>query len=369
MSRLAIENTVLFASPPFYVRDVLKDIRGNKLTSTGVTKVNDGLYTYVPPRWLPFSYRRSKVDTVLRQFRLWHIRKVMNRLGMRNPILYVWYPSFVDVIGEFNESLVVYHCYDEYASFTDQNQEEKEQIIRQEKQLLERAHIVFTASEELYERKRLFNSNTFVVRNAVDYKLFSQAQLETTKVPVDILAIPRPIIGCVATSTSSMDLALLREVFTAHPEWSFVFVGVENPDGARVDEELSSFQQLPNVYFIGRRRLVEIPHYLKACDVCVIPWILHDATLVSSSPLKLYEYLAAGKPVICKPLPLISYLDGVISFAEGKDEWSEAIERALRQENSEKIEERQAIARRNTWDQRVGFIATKLTEELSRRRD
>src|SRR5262249_48576926 len=155
--------------------------------------------------------------------------------------------------------------------------------------LLERADIVFTSAEATYERRKVYNPNIHVVRNGVDYRLFSRAQDADTSVPADLLPIPRPIIGCVATQTNFMDRALLTQIFQRRPDWSFVFIGVERAPDNQAGEVFGAFEKLPNVYFIGRRDIQAMPAYLKGCDVYAMPWLLHDIMLASSSPLKMYE--------------------------------------------------------------------------------
>jgi glycosyltransferase involved in cell wall biosynthesis len=367
MSRLAKDNRVLFASPPFYVRSVSQNLLSRNAPHTGLSSVSNGLYTYIPPKWLPFSYRHSKLTETLKQFRLWHMKKTMHRLEMRQPILYIWYPSLVDVVGHLDESLIVYHCYDEYASFTDQTKAEAAEIIEQEERLLRRADIVFASSEELGERKRRFNSNTHVVRNAVDYPLFAAARSPTTKVPEDLREIPGPIIGCVSAVTHYVDVDLLHKVFAKRSDWSFVFIGNPETPSSEQGRLWTAFKKLPNVHFLGRRELHELPSYLRGFDVCAMPYLITDNVL-ACDPLKMYEYLASGKPVVSMPLPLISDLKAVISFARDAAEWGAAIENALNENSLETAEERQAVARQNTWDQRAAFISAKLANELVLRR-
>ena len=89
--------------------------------------------------------------------------------------------------------------------------------------------------------------------------------------------------------------------------------------------------------------------------------------MVCSSPLKLYEYLAAGKPVVSTPLPLMSHLENVVAFAADADEWIAAIEFALQGNGKGTVAERQRIAGENTWDQRVAFISQKVASTLAHR--
>ena len=369
MAHLATQNTVLFATAPYYIRDVFRRRTEEPGGEHGLTRVSDNLYSYVPPRWLPTSFRYPTFDRIIRNQRCRIIRKTLSNLGMKQPVLYIWHPVFADMVGRFDEAFVVYHVYDEYNAF-EMGPKEKEVLAAQEKVLLKRADIVFTSAEETCEVRRASNPNIHVVRNGVDYALFSRARDEETVIPEDMLRIQAPIIGCVATQTPFMDLVLLTEVFKRRPEWSFVFIGVERTPDDQAGEKLRHFQSLPNVHFIGRRSLLAMPGYLKHCDVCAVPWLPHDIMLASSSPLKMYEYLAAGKPVVCTSTPpLRRHFDSVITFATNANEWVAAIETALQDNDPRKVAERQRIAREHTWEKRVAFIAEKLAEEFSRHRN
>ena len=366
MSRLSRNNKVMFSSMPLYIREVIESIRNGEKEASGVTTISNGLHAYIPPRWLPATHGYPRIDQLLTVFRCWQLKREMRHLQMKRPVLYIWYPSFVDMIGHFNESLVVYHIYDEYHSFH-MDESVKAQLIAQENELLGRADIVFAASEELAARRRPFNSNVHVVENAVDYDLFATAMSLQTPVPADLLQITGPIIGCVATAATFMNLPLLHEIFTRRPDWSLVFIGVDVTPDDRAGDTQKALQRLPNVHYFGPRPLKTLPGYLKGCDICAIPYAMEDAVMVVSSPLKLYEYLAAGKPVISTPLPLMKHLEKLVSFAANADEWIAAIETSLQGGGQGTPEERQRIARENTWDKRVAFISEKLAAELGGR--
>jgi glycosyltransferase involved in cell wall biosynthesis len=365
MSQFSKSMRVLYVDPATYVGDLFgrpSPRRSNR--PTGVSRIAADLYTYVPPRWLPDSYRYPKLDRAIKHLRYAQIRHVMRRLGMARPILYIWHPDLLDVVGKFDESLVVYHVYDDYSSFH-MTDEQRQRLAANEAALLARADVVFASSEEQRERRLASNPNTYLVRNGVDYALFSRARAPDCPIPDDLRSIEAPVIGCVTTQTPFMDLTLLREIFERRPDWSFVFIGVERTAEETADESLRALQRLPNVHFIGRRRLEEMPGYLKGCAVCVIPWLLNGVTLASSSPLKLYEYLAAGKPVVCKPTPLLMQMAGLVSFATTASEWIATIEAAIEADDADQVARRQAAARENTWERRVDFISQTLATALS----
>jgi glycosyltransferase involved in cell wall biosynthesis len=347
MSRLARNNRVLFTSPPWHLRDALNRKLDGK---TGLNRITDNLYTYAPPRWLPYSYRFPRFDHVCLRLRSRLLSRTARRLGMDRPILYIWHPSFSNVIGQLNERLIVYHCYDEYSAFSGSD---RAQVEDAEGRILDAAHLVLTVSKGLYARKRARNPNTYHVPNGVDYPLFAAAQDPAMPVPGELAALPRPMIGCVTRIVPEyFDAALLRSVFTRRRDWSFVVVGPE----CSASPALSELKALPNVHFLGRRELTELPAYLKAFDACLIPYVLTENKRLAD-PLKLYEYLAAGKPIVSKPLPGLTPFGDVVTFASEAGDWIDAIDQAVRTDSPESIGRRQAVAQKNTWDDRVAFVS------------
>jgi len=355
MSRLAERNRVVFATAPWYIREAFRD-SGEEV---GLTRVSRNLYTYCPPRWLPYSYRFALLNRCSLSLRCRLLARTARTLGMGRPILYIWHPWFADVIGHFDERLVVYHCYDEYAAFAGSDRDEVEAA---ETQILRAADLVLTVSEGLHARKRVHNENTYLVRNGVDYQLFASAQAPGTPVAEELRGIARPVIGCVTRIVPEyFDAPLLRRVFSARPDWSFVVVGPECAESP----ELSRLKALPNVHMLGRRQLSELPSYLKRFDVCLIPYVLTENKCLAD-PLKLYEYLAAGKPVVSKPIPgLSAFGDDVVTRASDAAEWIGAIEDALHTDSRDRIARRQAVARQHTWDDRVELISGLIARALA----
>ena len=348
MSRLARRNRVLFTSSPWYLRDVFRRDGGG---GAALTRITPNLHTYTPPRWLPYTYRFPRADRVSRRLRTFAMERVLEHLAMDEPILYIWHPSFVDAIGQLDASAVVYHCYDEYSAFAGVD---RGRVADDEARLLTSADLVLTVSAGLCERKRKLNANTHLVRNGVDYDLFATAQDSDLPMASDLRDLPRPIIGCVTRIVPEyFDAALLREVFTRRPDWSFVVVGPE----CAASDALSSLKALPNVHFVGRRDLAALPSYLKAFDVCLIPYVLTENKQLAD-PLKVYEYLAAGKPVVSKPLDALASFADVVSCATTADEWIDAIGAALCDHAPDRVARRQAIASQNTWDARIAQIST-----------
>jgi glycosyltransferase involved in cell wall biosynthesis len=352
MSRLAKSNKVLFVMPPRNLRQVF---RHQPPGTAGVYRVSDNLFTYAPSRWLPKISSTRLAGRVLARLRIRALKRLMRKLGMTRPILYIWHPAFADMIGRFDERAVVYHCYDEYAAFAGND---RVQVASKDKRLLQEADVVFTVSDGLRRLKAEVNPNTHLVRNGVDYQLFASAQNPDLPVARELQNIPKPVIGCVTRVVPDyFDSDLVRQVFLRRPDWSLVVVGPEGEgNDDRAAQSLLALKALPNVHFLGRRELHDLPSYLKGFDACLIPYVLSENKLLAD-PLKLYEYLAAGKPVVSKPLPLLGWTGDAVAMADDVDEWVDAIDRQLRTDSPRKIAERQKLARANTWDDRVERIS------------
>ena len=364
LSRLAPSSRVLFVSPPATsVREVPRQLRHGGLALGGLSEVSDGLFTFVPPPWLPYS-NRPALNRSLEALRASYIRYLLARLEMCDPILYVWHPAFIDIVERFKARLVVYHCYDEYSAFRGAN---REQIEAQEARLLKRADLVFTVTPGLRDRRVRQNPRTFVVRNGVDADFFGSALAPETAVAPDIASIPRPIVGCISRVVPEyFDAVLLREVVRKRRAWSLVVIGPESAPQVSGGEDLEELKREPNVYFLGPRPFDSLPSYLKGMDVCTIPYRRTGNTQLAD-PLKLYEYLAAGKPIVSVPHAFADDVRPHVSMAADADEWIGAIEDALAGDSPELRAGRQAVAQGNTWDERVRQISHLVKAALASR--
>ncbi len=132
------------------------------------------------------------------------------------------------------------------------------------------------------------------------------------------------------------------------PEWSFVVIGEVFRDRVNI----SKLEQLPNFYFLGNKKFEELPAYQKAIDVCMIPYRVTEETMFIS-PLKLYEYMSAGKPIVSTPLPEVKEFNGIVKIANSAQDFINNISEFLNNDNSEIIKKSLEIANNNSWDNRV----------------
>jgi len=360
MSRLSKTNKVLYIIPPPNWSEILSGVRSKKKQKLGLDKISENLFTYVAPGYLAKNYRYKRIEGVMNRLRILHIEKTIKELDFKDIILYIWHPRFLDMVGRFGESLLCYHVHDQYSGFPGTD---KSSIETQERELLSKADIVFTTSPLLYEEKREFHSNTHFVPNAVDYDLFSKAGLTDISVPPDIAQIPPPIIGYTGSiNTSKVDIELLKYIAHSRPNWSIVLIGPIKGDKAKVYD----MGNIKNIYLLNRKDQSDLPNYLKAFSVCLIPYVINDYTIYGY-PLKLHEYLAAGKAVVSSSaVASIQEFSHVVKIAKKQSDWINYIEECLESEDPTLVEKRQAVAQENTWDKRVELISTLIEQKLDK---
>jgi len=368
MTALARTNRVLYVNPPRAFRDALTEVRGGSAGHAVVEVIAGSLSVYHGP-WPLSPVRHDRVGApavngVIHGLRAAHLRRTCRRLGFAAPVLWVYDPMTAPMLGSFREKLVVYHVIDNYDEYFPASATRLRALMTtRQRTLLKRADVVFAVSEPLAQRCREINPNTHMVPNGVDYRLFAGA-LGTAWMPPDVAAIPRPVVGYVGVVQPRVDFALLREVAVRRRDWSLLIVGPTEYLGDR--EEFGLLVREPNVYYVGPKRAEEIPHYIKACDVGLIPY-RHDAFSPYSDSLKLYEYLACGRPVVSSDMPSSRRFVPLVAIAGTAVEFIGAIEAGLEEDGARKAE-RLAVAESQSWERRADVMRELVGEALDRKR-
>jgi hypothetical protein len=274
--------------------------------------------------------------------------------------LWLYSPRQIDLVGKFGEKLVCYFNYDEFPNFV-ANKHIKQLLREYDNRLSRRADAIFATSRSQWERRKELNAHTYFTPNAVDFDLFHQALDPATAVPADVADLKKPIIGYAGWLGHQIDVNLLQRIAETYADCSLVLVG---PDELPGDKRCRLLHSLDNVHFLGRKDLSSMPNYLKAFDVALIPYVLAGYTL-TAYPLKVHEYLAAGRAIVATALPELRPYSHLIRIAESHDEFIHAIDEAFHDYAPQVVEARVAAARENTWDHRVATIYRALQPLLS----
>jgi glycosyltransferase involved in cell wall biosynthesis len=289
------------------------------------------------------------------------LRRAIRRIGMTDSVLWTYNPLAVDQLGTMEWSGVVYHCVDELAGSPGIP---SELIENSEAELCRTADLVVVSAPGLAEGPRSAARRLEYLPNAADFELFHKAVLGEA-VPDDLARIDRPRIGFLgAISEYKLDLELLGEVFQRRTEWQLVLVGPigEGDPGTRV----AALEALPNVHFLGSRSRDELPGYLGGFDVCLLPNRLNRYTR-HMFPLKFFEYLSAGKPVVMTPLPSLEEYRHLAHVAEANPgAFSLSIERALAESPDDPVRGRRIDeARQHDWNLQAERLATMTREAIA----
>lgn len=312
----------------------------------GVREIKSNLWVLCPPPLFPGRYYSTAIARLNAAFvRRWLAPHLL-RLKIIKPVLWLYQPEHAPLIGRFREKLVVYHCIDEFIVGTQGRK--RQTIAAMETELLRRADVVFANSMLTYENKRQLNSNTYRIPSGADVEHFAQALNPTTSVHPAVAPISRPTAGYVGNINNKLDISLLAAVTARLPDWQFVFVGQPYPRTV----DLRSLQRRSNVHFLGRFPFAEVPALVKGMDVCLLPYA--DTEFAHyRSPLKLYEYLAAGKPVVSTDHPEVREFSAWVEIASTPEDFAAAVVRVREEDSLQKRRRRAKLGRQHSWDHRV----------------
>ncbi len=367
MTRLALGNRVLYVEPWAQLRPLLRQLRqGDRGASDSwqswLRQVQPDLWVYHPPRWAP-QLGSSRLAALTETIYMGLLRRELAKLGFERPILWLYLPDMGNFAGKFGEKLLIYHIVDEYAGYAGVTESWRPVMQGMERDLARRADLVFVSSTSLFDRKRSLNPRTVLIRNAVDFPSFAAAADAGTLPPV-LAGLRRPIIGYVGAINEKIDLDLLLHVAHSMVEATLLMVGSVSVMSEASRRTLIALQDASNVCFLGPKDVSEVPAYVAACDVCLLPYRTNEWTQNIDS-LKSYEYLACGKPVVATGVPTALQFGEVFRVASGAQEFVAMIDEELRTDTPDLRKKRQAIAAQNTWDHRIAQISQAIETTLN----
>lgn len=331
-----------------------RTIVAKRLNKGGVERIESNLWIYRTPFVLP--RRPGIMRTVNMQLLKRAVRRAARAIGFSAPVLVLGDVRGGECIGSFGESLVCYDSVDEETGFTaDEN--DRNEIRRRVEYVVGRADVVLASSRKLYDDKRMLNPHTHFVPNAVDGDMLLSADLS---LPPELAGLSRPIFGFTGYIEEWLDLDLIKYLARLEPSWNFVFVGP-----SRIDTGL--LRSFPNVHLIGRQSYREMPRWINAFDACIIPFKVNSLT-DAVNPLKLYEYLLLGKPVVTTDFHEMRFYDGQVLRAASPAAFAAHLHEITAGQgiDAPAATRRRQWAMQNTWQVRVNDIMRIIDERLSK---
>lgn len=219
-------------------------------------------------------------------------------------------------------------------------------MLEPEDELIKKSDLIVATSHLLFNEKSGLNEKCILVPNGADFDHFNYFP---GNLPDEIMDIRNPIIGYYGAMSDWLDTELIFSLASARPKWNFILIGrVESAD-------VSQLKNLRNVFLLEEKPYEFLPGYLQHFDTCIIPFKKNQLT-EATNPVKLFEYLSAGKSIVATDLDELRYYQEYVRLASSVSEWLEAIELALDDYHPVEIEKRMRFARQNTWDERIYLI-------------
>lgn len=365
MSRLARHNRIFFVDQPISPASFFTGIRRRAAVMRqfrrwrqGYREVAKNVYAGSPPPILPL--RNLKLVNAINAMimRRWLARQV-RQLKLRDPIYWNFQPAMPGLGRAVEPSLSIYHCVDDFSGVPHWWNMPASVKAREAASCRE-ADVVICTGRMLVEERRPLNPNTHFVPEGADVELFATARDEATHVPEDMAGLKGKVVGYVGVIDFRLDAELLAYMAERQPDWSFPIIGPVKGD----TQGLERLRSLRNVRFFGNRPVTALPAYLKAMDVCLIPYVLNDFTH-HIFPLKLYEYMAAGKPIVASDMEEMRAYDGNgLTIARTNEEFLAAVRRAIDEDSPERAAERSRAAAAESWEHRVEQVSSILEPML-----
>ncbi|MBI5408620.1 MAG: glycosyltransferase [Nitrospirae bacterium] len=361
---LAKDNKVLFVEPPASVSSHLRDgnLSWRQLRNLGRLKHQGrGLYSFSPfkllPLSLPFS-ERLDLDALNKKLIFSQLKRYARRLEMERPVLWVFFSDRqYEYYGLLDEVFTVGDIYDKFTAPTWEGMpsESVERLRQKQETLLRRADVVFTVSQALFDELSEMHRNVYLVPNGVDYESFENCDLSSLT-PALHSRLKKPVIGFLGMMHYIVDFELLDHIAERRPEWTLLLMGKDNIHCAADRKVFNRLKARKNVVWRGELGRKNIPAFLKLVDVCIIPKKRLELNRYANF-LKVWEYLAAGKPIVSVDVGTPFEYPELIRVAASKEAFLENIEKALEEDRGEGLSERRRnIAKDNSWRSRVKLM-------------
>ncbi len=273
------------------------------------------------------------------------LKKVIEIHKFESTIVLTSTPLIADIVGKLNDTSVHYFCQDDYLHF----EGAFKSLKKFEDNLLLKADTCFAVSEPLVRTRIPKNGEVHFLPQGVDTDHFSINRKKTLS---ELEKLNKPIIGFFGLLAEWVNIELIIKCTNHYPEYTFLIVG-------RTTLDLSIFNGINNLIYIGEIPYNELPSYAANFDVGLIPFRINELT-IAANPLKLLEYMSLGIPVVATNLPEVVKFDDFVFVANDENEFIELIENALKDNIEERNKLRRAKAENYSWESIAEDVSKKI---------
>ena len=348
--RFARDNRVIYIEEPGNIITVFlskeKPLSNLWAWVGGLRQIAPNLVGWTPPPGLPFGYIYPWVNAWNHfWYRFWY--RIVCRERPKQPILIVNNVLGPGWFGFFREKVRIYDCCDEITGFKIPSL--KPDVVRRtERKLIEDSDLVICSSEKLFDTKSPMAKRTVLVRNAAEVAHFRRALIETFPKPAAIEGVEKPIVGFWGYLGDWLDWDIIEHCIHNAPDLHFLLIGPAT-------KGLTKRIDAPNVIYTGPMAYELLPQSLAHFSCAILPFARNQYT-EAVNPVKVYEYLAGGCPVVATPLPELLQFGKEIYFATDGPSFLKAIYQAIKEDTTEKRRARADFVAGQDWDARVEEI-------------
>jgi glycosyltransferase involved in cell wall biosynthesis len=344
---------IIYFDPPVTYLSPLKDqkarARLGKYREPG-QRVGENITVYALPPVLPLGQKWRLINRINQRCLAHYVRQRLAEHGFSQPVLWCYSPTSADIIKHLPHRGLVYDCVDRHSAY--RGLLNPMVVDAMERDLASAADLVFCTAEGLWRTLKECNPQTFLIPNGADYQLFSRAAG-----PNPAHDPGHPVFGFVGMLQDCLAYDCLLALSDAYPEGEIRLVGRVMPG-----VDITPLQARANIKLLGLLPQAELPEQMRQFDVCLN--IFAPGRLSQDvSPLKFYEYLATGKPVVStrEPRQVADYTE-IIYIAEGPQDFVGRCALALAENDPKKTAARIKAGEAASWDNRVAQMVAKLIE-------
>jgi glycosyltransferase involved in cell wall biosynthesis len=358
-NKVIFVNSISMGLPSLGHKDLLPRIKRKLGSYSKVARQTDEGITVVSPASIPF-FGSATVRAVNRHALGVQLRQLAKSRGLSKPILWIAIPTAAEMIGEFDETAIVYQVSDKYDANTMDHATDPALIKKLHEHAIEAADLVFYSGRKLFEEARVGCERSYLLEQGVDYQHWCSVGDSGFPIAPEVANIPRPRIGYFgAIEPWLVDQELIKRAAHERPNWHWIFIG-NRSRGLAIEE-------LPNTHFLPPVRYEDLPGYAAGFDVCVLPWETEQAFTSYGSAIKVREYLATGKPVVISPLPEYEPMGHVLRIARSRDDFLRLVDEALLDDDPSAARRRQDSVASGTWEARAEWVSDLIEKTLARK--
>jgi glycosyltransferase involved in cell wall biosynthesis len=348
-NRVIFVNSISMGLPSLANKDFLPRIIRKLRSYARLARSTPEGVTVVSPAVIPFFGSRA-ARAANRRLLAAQIGRLARQGGLTRPILWIAIPTAADMIGQFDERLVIYQVSDKYDANMMDHATDQATITKLHDRAIDNADLVFYSGQKLLAEAEHGRERSLLLEQAVDFDHWSQVGAGKLEVAEPVARIPRPRLGYFgAIEPWLVDQELIKRAARERPDWQWIFIGNKSR-GVEIEA-------LPNTHFLPPVPYQDLPHYAAGFDVCVLPWDTAHSFTSYGSAIKVREYLATGLPVVISPLPEYESMGEVLRIARSHDDWFRLVEEALHESDPAAARARQSAVSSGTWDARAEFVS------------